>query len=64
MGNDIGAGFMAFHGLIGFRADFRHYKGYANTTTLNATTPVGQFIEGKLTGIEYWRTNVGVALRW
>jgi hypothetical protein len=54
---------MAFHGLIGLRADFRHYKGDAGTT-VNATTPVGQFIEGKITGIEYWRTNIGVALRW
>ena len=63
MGNDIGGGFMAFHGLIGLRADVRRYKGDAGTT-VNATTPVGQFIEGKLTGIEYWRTNVGVALQW
>jgi hypothetical protein len=63
MGTDIGGGFMAFHGLIGLRADVRHYKGDGGTT-LNATTPVGQFIEGKLTGIDYWRTNIGVALRW
>jgi len=63
MGNDIGGGFMVFHGLIGLRADFRHYKGDAGTT-VNATTPVGQFIEGKLTGLDYWRTNIGVALRW
>jgi hypothetical protein len=63
MGNDIGGGFMVFHGLIGLRVDTRRYKGDGGTT-VNATTPVGQFIEGKLTGIDYWRTNIGVALRW
>ena len=62
-GNNIGGGFMAFHGLIGFRADVRYYK--ANTdSALRATTPAGQYTETLLTGLNYWRTNVGVALRW
>lgn len=62
-GNNIGAGFMAFHGLIGFRADIRRYKG-ENNNTVTATTPVGQFIQTQLAGLEFWRTNIGVALQW
>ena len=62
-GSNVGGGVMAFHGLIGLRADVRYYK--ANTdSALRATTPVGQYTETLLVGLNYWRTNVGVALRW
>ena len=62
-GSNVGGGVMAFKGLIGFRADVRYYRA-SKETTFESTTPAGQFGEALLSGLDYWRTNVGVALRW
>jgi hypothetical protein len=62
-GSNVGGGVMGFVGMIGFRADVRYYK--ANTTsTVNTASPAGQFTEALLSGLNYWRANIGVALRW
>jgi opacity protein-like surface antigen len=62
-GTNVGAGLMGFAGIIGFRADIRYYKA-ATDTSLQSTTPVGQFTETLLSGLDYWRANIGVAIRW
>jgi hypothetical protein len=61
-GWDVGGGLMGFHGLIGFRADARYYK--ADTNFANQTTPLGTITDTLLTGLNFWRANIGVALRW
>ncbi len=62
-GSNIGAGVMGFAGMLGFRADVRYYK--ANTTSnFSSTSAVGQFTEGLLSGLSYWRANIGLAVRW
>ena len=33
-------------------------------TTFNSTSAVGQFTEGLLSGLDFWRANIGVAIRW
>lgn len=61
-GWDVGAGIMGFKGMIGFRADARYYKTETNSTT--QTTPIGTFTDALLTGLDFWRANIGVAIRW
>ena len=61
-GWDVGGGIMGFRGMIGFRADARYYKAGTNVTT--QTTPIGAFTDSLLTGLNFWRANIGVALRW
>jgi len=63
-GTNIGGGLMAFAGNVGIRADVRYYR----TTTENnpdTTLPVGdQLTRQLLSGLAFWRTNIGVAFRW
>lgn len=60
---NIGAGLMGFAGLIGFRADVRYYKA-STDSAFQSTSGVGQFTETLLSGLDYWRANIGVAVRW
>jgi hypothetical protein len=62
-GTNIGAGLMGFAGVIGFRADIRYYKA-STDSALQSTSAVGQFTETLLSGLDYWRANIGVAIRW
>jgi hypothetical protein len=61
-GWDVGGGLMGFHGLIGFRADARYFRADGNTTS--QTTALGTFTDSLLTGLNFWRANIGIALRW
>jgi len=63
LGTDVGGGVMAFTGMIGFRADVRYYKA-STDTTFQSSTAVGQFTETLLSGLEFWRANIGIAVRW
>jgi len=60
-GWDVGGGLMAFAGNWGFRADGRYYR----TPTKTLTGSFGdQFTQNILSGLAFWRANVGVAYRW
>jgi hypothetical protein len=61
-GWDVGGGLMGFKGMIGFRADARYYK--AQNTIATQTTVIGAFSDALLTGIDFWRANIGVSVRW
>jgi hypothetical protein len=63
LGSDIGGGIMGFAGTVGFRADVRYYKVPVDTT-FQSTSAVGLFTEGLLSGLNVWRANIGVAVRW
>ena len=65
-GSNIGGGLMIFAGHVGVRADVRHY-------TTSASNNIPHLIQGEsptdisralLAGLEFWRTDVGVAFRW
>jgi len=62
-GTNVGGGVMGFNGMIGFRADVRYYKAHSNQT-IQAATPIGQFTETLLSGLDFWRANIGIAVRW
>jgi hypothetical protein len=61
-GYDVGGGLMGFRGMIGFRADARWYK--ASTSATGQTTVIGLFSDNLLTGLDFWRANVGISVRW
>lgn len=63
LGGNIGLGVYSFSGSVGFRADIRYYKVPGNDT-LSETTVANLFTEDLLSGINFWRGNVGVAFRW
>jgi hypothetical protein len=62
-GSNIGAGLMAFAGNIGVRGDFRYFHS-STVTSLPSSTPADQFTEALLSGLHFWRTNVGVVFQW
>ena len=63
-GGNIGAGVMAFAGNVGIRGDLRYYRAFNNGVSTTATTPADVFAQSLLSGLDFWRANIGIALRW
>src|SRR6266850_1676480 len=64
LGTNVGGGVMAFVGNLGFRADVRYYHTTTDNNP-NTTAPAAdQQTHQLLSGLAFWRTNVGVAFRW
>ena len=63
-GWDVGAGVFAFAGRsIGLRADVRYYS--ANNSSDNLSdSPAQRVSSALLSGLSFWRANIGVAFRW
>jgi hypothetical protein len=62
-GGNIGAGMMAFGAHVGFRTDVRYYRAMSDDTPLEDTA-ADTLTETVLSGLSYWRANVGLAFRW
>lgn len=66
LGSNIGAGLFIFSGgTIGVRADVRHYtaRGTSNPDLLLEGSP-SDVTKALVSGLSFWRTDVGVAFRW
>ena len=79
-GANIGAGVMAFSGSWGFKADVRYFRASgaynamvayapalttAPSTLMTLTdTSANALADAALSGLHFWRANVGVAIRW
>jgi hypothetical protein len=64
-GGDIGGGVMGFAGKWGFRGDVRYYKSSSDTNIDLVDLGTGNaFAKGVLSGLAFWKANVGVAFRW
>jgi opacity protein-like surface antigen len=62
-GWNIGAGAYAFAGhSVGLRADVRWYKAADNSSFVG--TPAENITHALVSGIDFWRANIGVAFRW
>jgi opacity protein-like surface antigen len=63
-GWDVGGGIFAFAGRsIGLRADVRYYS--ANNSSDNPSdTPAQRVSSALVSGLSFWRANIGVAFRW
>jgi len=64
-GSNIGGGFFAYAGQWGIRADVRFYDvaKFSTNTLTNGTVP-SDFTQALLSGLNYWRANLGVSFRW
>jgi hypothetical protein len=68
-GGNVGFGFMGFAEDIGFRADLRYYSA-GNEPELENVDAAGNvdrgdnFAEALVSGLNFWRANVGIAFRW
>src|SRR5215475_6984214 len=62
---DLGGGFFAYANQWGIRADARWYKAQTfSTNNLNNGTVQSDFTQALLSGLSYWRANLGVSFRW
>jgi hypothetical protein len=61
-GSNVGGGLMAYGGKVGIRADVRYY--HAATSTTRSGSDADQVTQALLSGLGFWRTNVGVAFQW
>ena len=64
-GTNIGGGFFAYGGHWGVRGDVRYYNVSTNDVNRNVTGETAEnFTQALLSGLNYWRANLGVAYRW
>ena len=62
-GWNVGGGAYAFAGRrVGLRGDVRWYKATGSTSLTG--TPAENVTTALLSGIDFWRANIGVAFRW
>jgi len=66
LGTNIGGGVYAFAGNVGIRTDVRYvHASTENADTIDSTTIIAdRLTEHLLSGLHFWRANVGVAFRW
>jgi hypothetical protein len=65
-GGDIGGGLNTFIGHVGVRTDVRYYKTSSidNVESLQGKTAAEDVTQVVMSGLRFWRANVGVAFRW
>jgi hypothetical protein len=63
---DLGGGFFAFASRWGVRGDVRYYwvSTFEGAKLQNGPTPAADFTQSLLSGLQYWRANLGVSYRW
>src|SRR5215472_4565163 len=64
-GSNIGGGFFAYANQWGIRGDIRFYDvaKFSTNTLTNGSVP-SDFTQALLSGLNYWRANLGVSFRW
>jgi len=60
---NIGGGFFAYAARWGIRGDIRYYHASAFETE-KLTNNVNDFTQALVSGLTFWRANLGVAYRW
>ncbi len=64
LGWNMGGGLMAFASHFGVRADVRWFRSTTDNNVDTTEPAFNQFAQSLLSGLQFWRTNVGVAVRW
>jgi hypothetical protein len=59
-GGNIGFGVMGYAGAVGVRADVRYFRGFDE----GGTTDTNAIAQSILSNLDFWRANIGVAVRW
>jgi opacity protein-like surface antigen len=64
-GWNVGGGFFGYANQWGIRADIRYYRAQTfSTNQLNNSTVPSDFTQALLSGLNYWRANLGISFRW
>jgi hypothetical protein len=64
-GSDLGGGFFVFASKWGIRGDVRHYRASTfDAEKLNNGTFANDFTQALVSGLTFWRANLGLAYRW
>jgi hypothetical protein len=63
-GYNFGAGLMAYANRVGVRGDIRWYRATTNNNVDTTEPLTDQLAQSLLSGLQFWRANVGVAFRW
>jgi opacity protein-like surface antigen len=64
-GGNIGAGVMGFAGNVGIRADVRYFTVFSNDISTDPNIAAADvFARNLLSGLDFWRANFGIAVRW
>ena len=64
-GWNVGGGFFAYANRWGIRGDIRYYQAQTfSTNNLNNSTVQSDFTQALLSGLNYWRANLGISFRW
>jgi hypothetical protein len=75
LGANIGFGVMGFADNVGIRADVRYFRGFSDDAVEDAlnldpgtidddNNGPSQSASGILSGLDFWRANIGLAFRW
>jgi len=65
LGSNLGGGVMAFAGNVGIRGDIRFFHAFDSSGfSSDASTPEDIFARSLLQGLDIWRANLGIAVRW
>jgi len=62
-GGDVGVGIMGFAGNVGIRGDVRYYRAFTQSTGAGLSAS-DAFAQNLLSGLDFWRANIGIAVRW
>ncbi|HVZ23770.1 MAG TPA: hypothetical protein VG871_22005 [Vicinamibacterales bacterium] len=65
-GGDVGVGIMGFAGNVGLRGDVRYYRAFTSSAASigGNTSAADAFASNLLSGLDFWRANIGIAVRW
>jgi len=65
-GGDIGFGVLGFAGNVGVRGDVRYFRAFTGSgATIGSTTTAADVLsQNLLSGLDFWRANIGIAVRW
>jgi opacity protein-like surface antigen len=65
VGGNIGAGVMGFAGNVGIRADVRYFTVFSSDISSDPNIAAADvFARNLLSGLDFWRANLGIAVRW
>jgi hypothetical protein len=63
-GGDLGFGVLGYAGNVGIRGDVRYFRAFTDNSLINGDSAADAFARSALSGLDFWRANIGVAVRW
>jgi len=63
-GGDLGVGVLGYAGNVGIRGDVRYFRAFTDNALINGDSAADVFARSALSGLDFWRANIGVAVRW